>query len=81
MVDTAVEFASEITPTHMPSGTATQRGSGSPLIGRTAELGQLDTVLDRLGRGGPAVVDLTGAAGIGKSRLLGSSAAAPGNAG
>lgn len=66
-----MEFASEITPTHMPSGTATQRGSGSPLIGRTAELGQLDTVLDRLGRGGPAVVDLTGAAGIGKSRLLG----------
>ncbi|MEV7728443.1 AAA family ATPase [Streptomyces sp. NPDC087917] len=39
--------------------------------GREAELRRLDAVLDGRGdAGGPAVVDLTGAAGIGKSRLL-----------
>ncbi|MFD9303398.1 AAA family ATPase [Streptomyces sp. NPDC060048] len=42
----------------------------SPFVGRTAELGRLYSVLERLGEGGPAVVDVTGEAGIGKSRLL-----------
>ncbi|MFH8419530.1 ATP-binding protein [Streptomyces sp. NPDC018038] len=46
------------------------RDSGSPLVGRAAESGLLDTVIERLGRGAPAVVDITGAAGIGKSRLM-----------
>ncbi|MFE9842953.1 helix-turn-helix transcriptional regulator [Streptomyces goshikiensis] len=41
----------------------------TPLVGREAELGRLDAVLDGPG-GPPGVVDLTGAAGIGKSRLL-----------
>ncbi|MFE7840822.1 AAA family ATPase [Streptomyces sp. NPDC057474] len=44
----------------------------TPLVSRTAELERLDAVLDRtLGGGGEsAVVDLAGAAGIGKSRLM-----------
>ncbi|MFJ5776363.1 AAA family ATPase [Streptomyces sp. NPDC093094] len=44
----------------------------TPLVGREAELERWEQVLrQRLDRaGGPAVVDLTGAAGIGKSRLL-----------
>ncbi|MEE1763407.1 ATP-binding protein [Streptomyces sp. SP18BB07] len=44
----------------------------TPLVSRTAELERLDEVLDRTlgGDGGPAVVDLAGAAGIGKSRLM-----------
>jgi DNA-binding CsgD family transcriptional regulator len=44
----------------------------TPLVSRTAELERLDAVLDRiLGEdGGSAVVDLAGAAGIGKSRLM-----------
>ncbi|WP_203184982.1 ATP-binding protein [Streptomyces pratensis] len=50
---------------------ASRRAAGRPFVGRTAELAQLDTVIDRLGRGSPAVVDVTGAAGIGKSRLVG----------
>ncbi|MFE3995922.1 AAA family ATPase [Streptomyces goshikiensis] len=41
----------------------------TPLVGREAELDRLDAVLDGPG-GPPGVVDLTGAAGIGKSRLL-----------
>ncbi|MFC1414713.1 AAA family ATPase [Streptacidiphilus sp. N1-12] len=41
-----------------------------PFVGRSAEAGLLDSVLDQLGGGGPAVVDVTGDAGIGKSRLL-----------
>ncbi|MGW0712197.1 helix-turn-helix transcriptional regulator [Streptomyces sp. NPDC002643] len=44
----------------------------APLVGREAELARLDEALDRLaGAGrGPTVVDVTGAAGIGKSRLV-----------
>ncbi|MGW6414521.1 ATP-binding protein [Streptomyces sp. NPDC055055] len=44
----------------------------TPLVGREAELARWDEVLDRrLGSGsGPAVVDIAGPAGIGKSRLL-----------
>nr|WSX52379.1 AAA family ATPase [Streptomyces sp. NBC_00974] len=45
----------------------------TPLVGRGAELDRLDEVIGEVtdGRGGsPRVVDLTGPAGIGKSRLL-----------
>ncbi|MFI2352468.1 AAA family ATPase [Streptomyces sp. NPDC019443] len=44
----------------------------TPLVSRAAELARLEAVLDRVpGRGGgPSLVDLTGAAGIGKSRLM-----------
>lgn len=45
----------------------------TPLVGRGAELDRLDGVLDGTAEGHegtPCVVDLTGAAGIGKSRLL-----------
>ncbi|MFF3501658.1 AAA family ATPase [Streptomyces sp. NPDC003247] len=44
----------------------------TPLVGRGAELERWNQVLDRGldGAGGPAVVDIAGAAGIGKSRLL-----------
>ncbi|WSY19007.1 AAA family ATPase (plasmid) [Embleya sp. NBC_00896] len=42
----------------------------APFVGRAAELGRLDCVLERLGKSGPSVVDVTGEAGIGKSRLL-----------
>lgn len=43
-----------------------------PLVSRTAELDRLDAVLDRTldQDGGSTVVDLAGAAGIGKSRLM-----------
>ena len=41
------------------------------LIGRRTELGRLAAVLDRARTGQPTVVLLTGAAGIGKSRLVG----------
>ena len=44
----------------------------SPFVGRDQEFDQLDPVLARLGQGqgGPAVLDVTGEAGIGKSRLV-----------
>ncbi len=71
VVDNAVEFARGITQAGAVPRGATGRAGGSPLVGRTAEIAQFDAVLDRLGRGSPAVVDLTGAAGIGKSRLVG----------
>ncbi|MFD4690664.1 ATP-binding protein [Streptomyces sp. NPDC058463] len=54
----------------MSEAAATPHDRGSPLVGRTAELGLLDTVIDRLGHGAPPFVDITGAAGIGKSRLM-----------
>ncbi len=46
------------------------RGARVPLVGRAAELDRLDAVLERLGAGGPAAVDVCGEAGIGGSRLL-----------
>jgi len=46
------------------------RAGKVPFVGRSAELGLLDSVLDRFDGGGPAIVDITGDAGIGKSRLL-----------
>jgi ATP/maltotriose-dependent transcriptional regulator MalT len=43
----------------------------TPLVGRSAELEQLDEVIGRLGQDGvPAVVDIAADAGMGKSRLL-----------
>ncbi|MFG3498876.1 AAA family ATPase [Streptomyces sp. NPDC047928] len=41
-----------------------------PFVSRSVELGRLDAVLKRMDGAGPAVVDITGGAGIGKSRLL-----------
>ncbi|WP_432102258.1 helix-turn-helix transcriptional regulator [Streptomyces sp. bgisy091] len=40
------------------------------IVGRGAELQLLDTVIDRLALGTPSYVDITGEAGIGKTRLL-----------
>ncbi|WP_405605270.1 AAA family ATPase [Streptomyces sp. NBC_01410] len=42
----------------------------APLVGRSVELARLDSALECLGEGGPTIVDITGEAGIGKSRLL-----------
>lgn len=70
VVDNAVEFGGEITHGGASEDAARHHGSGSPLVGRTAELGLLDTVIDRLGHETPPFVDITGAAGIGKSRLM-----------
>jgi DNA-binding CsgD family transcriptional regulator len=42
----------------------------SAFVGRAVELGRLDAVLDRAGRGSPQVVLLAGDAGVGKTRLL-----------
>lgn len=66
-----MEFGREITQVGASYDAPTRRDSVSPLVGRTAELGLLDTVIDRMGQGGPPFVDITGAAGIGKSRLMG----------
>lgn len=41
-----------------------------PLVGRDAELGQLDLLVDRLAAGRGVAVELLGDAGIGKSRLV-----------
>lgn len=46
-------------------------GSGIPLIGRDAELGQLRAGLERTRAGDPAAVLVSGDAGVGKTRLLG----------
>ncbi|MEV7340291.1 AAA family ATPase [Streptomyces sp. NPDC093544] len=41
-----------------------------PFVGRAAELGRLDSLLEHSEGGAPTVVDVTGEAGIGKSRFL-----------
>ncbi|MFI2433038.1 AAA family ATPase [Streptomyces sp. NPDC018693] len=46
------------------------RAARVPFVSRSAELGRLEAALKHMGVGGPAVVDITGEAGIGKSRLL-----------
>ncbi|MET9662347.1 ATP-binding protein [Streptomyces sp. NPDC006510] len=46
------------------------RAENVPFVSRYAELGRLDAVLSRKEAGGPAVVDITGEASMGKSRLL-----------
>ena len=51
-------------------GAARVRVGEVPFVGRSAEIELLDSVLDGLEEGGPALVDVTGEAGIGKSRLL-----------
>jgi DNA-binding NarL/FixJ family response regulator len=53
-----------------PYGALRVSAGRAPFVGRAAEIELLDAVLDRLGDGGPAIVDVTGEAGIGKSRLL-----------
>ncbi len=47
-----------------------RRTNSVPFVSRSAELRRLDAVLQHMGAGGPALVDVTGEAGIGKSRLL-----------
>ncbi|MGW1025845.1 helix-turn-helix transcriptional regulator [Streptomyces sp. NPDC002577] len=42
----------------------------APFVSRSPELDRLNWALAQSGKGGPAVVDVTGEAGIGKSRLL-----------
>ncbi len=44
---------------------------GSPLVGRDAELGVLEAVLDELSQGGSPALIVSGEPGIGKSRTLG----------
>jgi DNA-binding CsgD family transcriptional regulator len=41
-----------------------------PLVGREAEAQLFDTVLDRCGRGRPALIEIAGDPGVGKTRLL-----------
>jgi DNA-binding CsgD family transcriptional regulator len=41
-----------------------------PIVGREDELARIDRRLERLGDGEPALVEITGEAGIGKTRLL-----------
>lgn len=70
MIDKAVEFGRKITHVTVSEDAATHHDSASPLVGRTAELELLDRVIDQLGHGAPPFVDIIGAAGIGKSRLM-----------
>ncbi len=42
-----------------------------PIVGRAAELGELEGLLDRLAEGGSGTALIEGEAGIGKSRLIG----------
>ena len=45
-------------------------GLSAPMVGRTAELGQMVAAFDEMLRGRAQVVSLTGEAGVGKTRLL-----------
>jgi ATP/maltotriose-dependent transcriptional regulator MalT len=45
-------------------------GEQTPLVGRAEELESLERLLDELERGPPAAIELVGAPGIGKTRLL-----------
>ncbi len=51
-------------------GGPVRRAEGAPFVSRSAELALLDAALKHMGAGGPAVVEVAGEAGIGKSRLL-----------
>jgi class 3 adenylate cyclase/predicted ATPase len=60
--------ALELRELHQP---AERPGFGAPLVGRQAELSQLETMFDRVVRdGAPHLVTVVGQAGVGKSRLL-----------
>lgn len=55
----------------VPYGEVTRSENTTPLVSRNDELKQLDAVIDQLRLGtGPVVIDITGEAGIGKSRLM-----------
>ncbi|MEV0479834.1 AAA family ATPase [Streptomyces sp. NPDC050508] len=51
-------------------GLAGEQAGRAAFVGRGDELARLDAVLDGLGRGESAVVEVTGEAGIGKGRLV-----------
>src|SRR5216683_2874434 len=55
----------------MPPSSASSRGRGRPLIGRTAECRELDSLLQALRRGESHSLVIWGDAGIGKTALLG----------
>ncbi|MFE3515202.1 AAA family ATPase [Streptomyces sp. NPDC059166] len=65
-----MEFGREHTPADAPGHAVARRAGGSPFVGRTAELELLDRAIARPGHDAPALVDISGAAGIGKSRLI-----------
>ncbi|WP_330286976.1 hypothetical protein [Streptomyces sp. NBC_00576] len=46
-----------------------RRTGMAPFVSRTAELGLLEPLLESPGEGGPAIVDITGEAGVGERRL------------
>ena len=52
------------------TGRRGRRGTETPFVGRDAELATLHAALDELRSGGGSVVEISGAAGIGKSRLV-----------
>ena len=52
------------------TGRRGRRGTETPFVGRDAELATLQAALDELRSGGGSVVEISGAAGIGKSRLV-----------
>ncbi|WP_308429599.1 helix-turn-helix transcriptional regulator [Streptomyces flaveus] len=60
----------ELRGTPGPIADRTPLAGRTPFVSRATELEWLDWAMDQSGRGGPAVVDITGEAGIGKSRLL-----------
>jgi hypothetical protein len=55
----------------MPPKPASSRGRGRPLIGRAAECGELDSLLEALRRGESRSLVIRGEAGVGKTALLG----------
>lgn len=65
-------------PSNGRAAPATPRGDTGdqawPMVGRLAELAELDGVLRRAAAGQPAIAQLVGEAGIGKSRLMAESA-------
>jgi len=52
-------------------GTARQKETGTPFVGRAVEMGRLsDALLDALGRKRARLINVVGDAGVGKSRLI-----------
>jgi len=58
--------------------TLSRTSTGFPLVGRSAELTELQTAVDRARNGTGAVIDIVGDAGIGKTRLVDELRSAPG---